>query len=274
MSESFADLVARPVSKCDEPSEILPGLFLGGHPGRYRQGFKMALGYPARWLRETLNVRLVVCCCASKNASQYVLENTDSSTVTLYSDEEAFVAAASAAGPSTVAKVNLPIVDEDYFDASVYFEEACRLLHHWHEHRRDAVLVHCQAGMSRSAAVLAAYLIRRFGPEHWQGLTAAAAGASLSEALIDVAAPAVSTACADWGPLQVLGFMESRRICVDPNPGFRVQLASWAASERASVNGAAARVAVAASVPPVEGASSSDGGGGGCTIRSMEGASA
>lgn len=244
--DSFEVLSRLPVSKNDEPSEILPGVYLGGHPGRYDvAGKRMGLGYPARWLREELGVRLVVCCCASKNAARYILEDTDTCSVALFSDEEAFVEAATVAGSSSVGKVNLPIVDEDYFDASVYFNEACRLLRLWNEVRHESVLVHCQAGMSRSAAILTAYFLHRFGPEHWLPRLAAspARGAydddtSISQSVCVLPVGLdylVAEAIKTWGPTTVIKFMEQRRICVDPNPGFRAQLEVWGAKQVAAV---------------------------------------
>ena len=111
-----------------------------------------------------------------------------------------------------VLKLNVPADDVHDFDLSPFFESTNRLLiplrsvdsatlqegseavaNSWLT--RPGILVHCQAGASRSASILAAYLIATYGIE--------------AQSAID--------------------YLESRRPqCVNPNPGFRKQLAAFA----------------------------------------------
>lgn len=275
---SWADHRSLAVRRIEEPSEVLPRIFLGGHPGRYETtGKRMGLGHPSRWLLENLGINLVVCCCASNRASRFVLENVDTCEITLFEEEDAFVAAAAAAGPRSVAKFNIAAQDEEYFDMHAHFPAASRVMRHWSEERGEGVLVHCQAGMSRSSAVLAAYLIARHntlfpapaatahtgsdaGPDPVAAVpsppgTGAEVGYEFEAAAEPAPTPprlAAAVAAAEWAA-EVIAFLESRRLCVDPNPGFRVQLAAWALE---TAGGQASAVAKVAAAPAPGGASS------------------
>lgn len=77
----------------------------------------------------------------------------------------------------------------DFIEATDFIDE------HLRAGRR--VLVHCHAGMSRSATMVAAYLLR-FHPQRF---------------------PSADSAIA---------YLQGRRWIVDPNPGFRKQLEGWA----------------------------------------------
>jgi protein-tyrosine phosphatase len=50
-------------------------------------------------------------------------------------------------------------VDSEVADLSQYFERACGFINDAREHGH-AVLVHCQQGVSRSASIIIAYLIK------------------------------------------------------------------------------------------------------------------
>ena len=54
----------------------------------------------------------------------------------------------------------LPAIDHPFFDISQYFDEACEFIESALE-QGGSVLVHCQAGVSRSAIIVAMYLARR-----------------------------------------------------------------------------------------------------------------
>ena len=88
--------------------------------------------------------------------------------------------------------MNIAAEDEVDYDLSTSFPPAVACITHAICGGRG-VLVHCQMGVSRSATILGAFLMARYRRGH---------------------ADAVS-------------HMESRRSCVNPNPGFREQLWAW-----------------------------------------------
>ena len=61
-----------------------------------------------------------------------------------------------------VAKLNIPAVDDEHFDLHAFFPASSQLLVLALRSHGLRVLVHCEVGMSRSAAILAAYLLTRF----------------------------------------------------------------------------------------------------------------
>ncbi|KDQ64306.1 hypothetical protein JAAARDRAFT_27931 [Jaapia argillacea MUCL 33604] len=65
---------------------------------------------------------------------------------------------------SGIKHLRIPIEDVDYADLLIHLPAACRFIHQA-LHERGVVLVHCVQGLSRSAAVVAAYLMysRRLG---------------------------------------------------------------------------------------------------------------
>ncbi len=52
----------------------------------------------------------------------------------------------------------IPAVDHEAFDISYYFDQSNNFIEE--ERKRTNVLVHCMAGVSRSVALVIAYLIR------------------------------------------------------------------------------------------------------------------
>ena len=174
--------------KGDQPSEILPGLFLSGHPARF--GVKGCTPHPSRYLLERHAIGLVVNCCAPPSAAPYVIEDIATGEKLAGVDPE--VAFRAFATPTTVVHMNIAAEDEVDYDLARSFSPAVACISHAAGSGRG-VLVHCQMGVSRSATVLGAYLMARYRLGH----------------------------------ADAIAHMESRRSCVDPNPGFRAQLRAW-----------------------------------------------
>ena len=163
---SWDELTNSPVRTGDQPSEILQGLFLSGHPARFtKKG--LGISHPSRYLLAEYNVRLIVCCCAKPAAAPYCVERVEDGTVTTYTELEAFTAILATAPSDTtfVAKLNIAAVDDELFDLYPFFSTSSQIISLAHHSLNLGVLVHCQMGVSRSAAILAAYLLARFAGE-------------------------------------------------------------------------------------------------------------
>ncbi|CAD8186142.1 unnamed protein product [Paramecium octaurelia] len=78
--------------------------------------------------------------------------------------------------------------DSEEFPLNKYFEQAIKFIEN--QSKKTNVLVHCYAGISRSAAILAAYLMQKY----------------------------------DWTINQAILHLQSKRRIVNPNPGFMIQL--------------------------------------------------
>ncbi len=60
--------------------------------------------------------------------------------------------------PQHIEYMYIPAVDHEAFDISYYFDQSNNFIEE--ERKRTNVLVHCMAGVSRSVALVIAYLIR------------------------------------------------------------------------------------------------------------------
>ena len=181
-------------------NEIVSGLFLCG----YREGAD-------RGLDRALHIRLVLCCCASPDAPEYVRHNGATDERTAFATYDEFAAAIEASGPRETDEdphtfvFNIPADDSPMFDLSPWFPRASDLLELVVERLGGRAVVHCLAGVSRSATIVSAYLMRR-----------------------------TELAAAD-----VVAKVRARRSCVNPNPGFVNQLRRWELMGYASMKGAA-----------------------------------
>jgi hypothetical protein len=91
---------------------------------------------------------------------------------------------------SNIEYCRVSVRDEDFADIGIYLESATNFIHRHVEMQQGAVVVHCRQGVSRSASVVIAYLMR------FQGM-------SLEKAYV---------------------LAKERRPLVNPNPGFWSQL--------------------------------------------------
>ncbi len=82
--------------------------------------------------------------------------------------------------------INAP--DSENYDITSHFEDSIQFIDH--ARKFTNVYVHCHAGVSRSAAVVCAYLMKKYG----------------------------------WNLQQTLEFVIAKRVVVKPNPGFMEKL--------------------------------------------------
>eukprot|EP00292_Cryptomonas_paramecium_P023077 CAMPEP_0113688092 /NCGR_PEP_ID=MMETSP0038_2-20120614/16325_1 /TAXON_ID=2898 /ORGANISM="Cryptomonas paramecium" /LENGTH=198 /DNA_ID=CAMNT_0000608831 /DNA_START=36 /DNA_END=629 /DNA_ORIENTATION=- /assembly_acc=CAM_ASM_000170 len=165
MDPTWDELVAARVRPGNELSEIVPNLFLSGHPRKLKVNGAL-ISYPNAYLLNECGIALIVCCCAGNTVSRFLSERIDDCSVIHYETLEEFrEALVNRIIPSKnqVAKINIAADDDDDFDLQVFFPLTSHLMDLAHRQLGVGVLVHCQMGVSRSAAVLAAYLLNRFG---------------------------------------------------------------------------------------------------------------
>jgi hypothetical protein len=198
----------------ETPDEIIPGLYLGGE-------FE---GHADRIKNLALGLSLVVCCNANPRAPRYELYETRTQphpsnpsqtmlvrghnptegetfhqlvrTLPIYPPaamEDCAPSPMLSAPESTLLVFNIAADDDPNFDLSPFFFEASEMLERIVLERKGRALVHCAAGISRSATVLIAFLMK-------------VTGCSRDD---------------------VLSLVCSRRRWASPNPGFMNQLTLW-----------------------------------------------
>jgi protein-tyrosine phosphatase len=195
-----------PAVRGDQPSEILPGLFLGGHPARFVKKGGGFPSYPHGSVHEKTGSTLIVNCCAAPSAAPHIIECVKDGTKTFH-ESSADCFAQAACDDQLVVVHNVAMVDDDEYPIGNDIHAVCRalaaaLVPQWRAaleseapgpSRIRGAFVHCQMGVSRSATVVIAFLMWAFG--------------------LDLEA--------------ALAFAETRRRCVSPNPGFHSMLRAF-----------------------------------------------
>lgn len=108
-----------------------------------------------------------------------------------------------------LAYMQIPLQDSPFAELAEHLPRAVAFIENGLQDPRTRVVVHCVQGVSRSASVVCAYLMKAYG----------------------------------WTPAQAVQFVKSKRPSADPNPGFVTQLGEYYELLRAppggSSNGAA-----------------------------------
>lgn len=71
--------------------------------------------------------------------------------------------------PSDFTYLQLPIRDRPGFDISIYFEESFQFIEA--QRKLGNVIIHCNAGASRSPSILIAYIMKKYGKSFDQAYT-------------------------------------------------------------------------------------------------------
>eukprot|EP00759_Apiculatamorpha_spiralis_P045148 PhF_6_TR419/c0_g1_i1/m.134 len=185
---NWNEVIVLPVKKGDQPSEIIPQLYLSGHPARFgRFGpANECSRHPSKYVHDTYNVKLIVNCCAPESAGAHMMEDLTTGVKRPCVDEDELPPL------QHVRMLNIAALDEPSYNLYTHFPTAVKIMSAVIQDG-GGVLVHCQMGVSRSASVVAAFLVHQYK-----------------------------------APLEkVIPFMEERRSCVSPNPGFLRQLEKW-----------------------------------------------
>jgi hypothetical protein len=227
--EDFRQLAAvNPSLTGGQPSEVLPGLFLGGHPARFSLKGGKFPQHPSGHISTKTGAILILNCCAPSSAAPFIGESLSDGVKSPHTELASLVNWAhcrDAKRPAAkvveelvehrrMAICNVAMDDLDEYPIEKDLADVCRalgavLLPLWSRALaqpdslpgvRGGVLVHCQMGVSRSASSVLAFLLWAF-----RGLT-------LDEAMRHTV---------------------SRRDCVCPNEGFLHKLKSFESHVRA-----------------------------------------
>jgi protein-tyrosine phosphatase len=96
--------------------------------------------------------------------------------------------------PTLLQSLQLPLHDSPFAELAEHLPRATAFIADALADPQARVLVHCVQGVSRSASVVCAYLIRAYG----------------------------------WTPAQAVQYVKSKRPAAEPNPGFITQLGEYA----------------------------------------------
>ena len=132
-----------------EASFILPNLFIGSIEDRQ----------DTATLRR-MAIRLIVCCCHSGRASLFSFVPTGGNTKEVFTTHTEFEDAMRRSDGGGTFLLELPMDDTTTFDIFSFFPMTSSVIRTAREDKQWAVFVHCIAGVSRSASVVAAYLLQ------------------------------------------------------------------------------------------------------------------
>lgn len=105
--------------------------------------------------------------------------------------------------PISLSRLQIPLSDSPFAELAEHLPGATAFISDALQDPRARVLVHCVQGISRSASIVCAYLIRAYG----------------------------------WTPAQAIQYLKSKRPSAEPNPGFVSQLGEFAGSLRSASSG-------------------------------------
>jgi protein-tyrosine phosphatase len=101
---------------------------------------------------------------------------------------------------SRVKRLQIPLDDLPFAELAGHLPDTTSFIREAMAHPDARVLVHCVQGVSRSASVVAAYLMALYG----------------------------------WSPTEAVQYVKSRRMAAEPNAGFVMQLHEWEQTLRKS----------------------------------------
>eukprot|EP00760_Papus_ankaliazontas_P024397 PhM_4_TR2289/c0_g1_i1/m.15154 len=204
----------------DQPSEILPNLYLSGHPARFRRMPPGYTAHPSKYLCDNFGIHVIVNCCAAPSWAPFVVEDLATGEKKPFDDfpSASFLLSSPDADDADgvgrtprLLHVNLAADDVEEFIIKPHLTPLAKIIcAAWlgttTTTKRVGVLVHCQMGVSRSATVLAAALL--YATKEKNKIHS---DAKNNHSHVEA----------------VVAFLESRRSCVCPNEGFLKQLAEW-----------------------------------------------